>query len=268
MIRSSPTGGRRPRSRPKCRHPGPGVADYGYRYYDPVTGRWPSRDPIGERGGVNLYGFVSNAAVERIDILGNEAVSLSGREESRNLKKCGSFEWIVEFIVSPDREDTGIILQEVKFEGFYQEYDEFGNLKEEKHSIGPDTNPFHEAWDASKFHRSANPPQDKFGYGGNGVGTKGELTITGWARYYPNLSHEEKVFGDDNVPGGGEYSQIGWTNSQASNMTWASRLWAGAKNPGWLEAGATASPLYTHKISIAWDCCDEEEDTVLVEKKL
>ena len=23
---------------------------YGYRYYDPVTGRWPSRDPIGEAG--------------------------------------------------------------------------------------------------------------------------------------------------------------------------------------------------------------------------
>ena len=36
---------------------------YGYRYYDPVTGRWPSRDPIGERGGVNLYGFVGNDGV-------------------------------------------------------------------------------------------------------------------------------------------------------------------------------------------------------------
>lgn len=36
--------------------------DYGYRYYDPVTGRWPSRDPIGEQGGVNLYGFVGNDA--------------------------------------------------------------------------------------------------------------------------------------------------------------------------------------------------------------
>jgi RHS repeat-associated protein len=67
MIRSSPTGGRRPRSRPKCRHPGPGVADYGYRYYDPLTGRWPSRDPIEEEGGVNLYGFVANEPASSID---------------------------------------------------------------------------------------------------------------------------------------------------------------------------------------------------------
>jgi RHS repeat-associated protein len=25
-----------------------GLLYYGYRYYDPVTGRWPNRDPIGE----------------------------------------------------------------------------------------------------------------------------------------------------------------------------------------------------------------------------
>ena len=43
---------------------------YGYRYYDPATGRWPSRDPIGERGGVNLYGFVANSTVNGIDLLG------------------------------------------------------------------------------------------------------------------------------------------------------------------------------------------------------
>jgi RHS repeat-associated protein len=46
------------------------VAYYGYRYYDPVTGRWPSRDPIEERGGVNLYGFVGNDGMNRWDILG------------------------------------------------------------------------------------------------------------------------------------------------------------------------------------------------------
>ncbi len=43
---------------------------YGYRYYDPVTGRWPSRDPIGERGGLNLYGMVGNSLTGRIDYLG------------------------------------------------------------------------------------------------------------------------------------------------------------------------------------------------------
>ncbi len=34
--------------------------NYGFRYYIPVGGRWASRDPIGEEGGVNLYGFVGN----------------------------------------------------------------------------------------------------------------------------------------------------------------------------------------------------------------
>jgi RHS repeat-associated protein len=43
---------------------------YGYRYYDPTTGRWPSRDPIGIRGGVNLYRYVENNPVCQIDYLG------------------------------------------------------------------------------------------------------------------------------------------------------------------------------------------------------
>ena len=49
-----------------------GLYYYGYRYYDPVTGRWPSRDPIGERGGVNLYGFVYNSPSDWLDLLGRE----------------------------------------------------------------------------------------------------------------------------------------------------------------------------------------------------
>ena len=46
------------------------VAYSGYRYYDPVTGRWPSRDPIGENGGVNLYVFGINNPNAYVDILG------------------------------------------------------------------------------------------------------------------------------------------------------------------------------------------------------
>jgi hypothetical protein len=46
------------------------VADYLYRYYDPLTGRWPSRDPIEEEGGFNLYGFIGNDGVNWLDLLG------------------------------------------------------------------------------------------------------------------------------------------------------------------------------------------------------
>jgi RHS repeat-associated protein len=47
-----------------------GYYNYGYRYYDPVTGRWPSRDPIAEEGGMNLYGFVDNNPIKYFDVLG------------------------------------------------------------------------------------------------------------------------------------------------------------------------------------------------------
>ncbi len=45
---------------------------YGYRYYDPVTGRWPSRDPIGEKGGFNIYAAGSNGYPYKADVLGLE----------------------------------------------------------------------------------------------------------------------------------------------------------------------------------------------------
>ena len=49
---------------------GSGLAYYGYRYYDPVSGRWPSRDPIMEKGGINLYFAASNSLVNLIDRFG------------------------------------------------------------------------------------------------------------------------------------------------------------------------------------------------------
>ena len=59
------------------------VADYNYRYYDPLTGRWPSRDPIGEEGGVNLFGFVGNNAINFPDYLGLEPEIVAGDAKSK-----------------------------------------------------------------------------------------------------------------------------------------------------------------------------------------
>ena len=50
--------------------PETGLYYYGFRYYDPVTGRWKSQDPIGEYGGLNLYGFVENDGTNYSDHLG------------------------------------------------------------------------------------------------------------------------------------------------------------------------------------------------------
>jgi RHS repeat-associated protein len=47
-----------------------GVTDYGYRWYDAPNARWPSRDPIEEQGGINLYGFLNNDSINFIDMLG------------------------------------------------------------------------------------------------------------------------------------------------------------------------------------------------------
>ncbi len=43
---------------------------FGFRYYDPATGRWLNRDPLGEDGGYNLYAFCNNDPVNGIDPLG------------------------------------------------------------------------------------------------------------------------------------------------------------------------------------------------------
>ena len=47
---------------------------YGKRYYSPALRRWLTRDPIGEEGGVNLYGFCENRPIHFHDEIGCIAV--------------------------------------------------------------------------------------------------------------------------------------------------------------------------------------------------
>jgi len=47
-----------------------GLLYYGYRYYNPTTGRWLSRDPIEEQSDANLYQIVANQPIARYDLQG------------------------------------------------------------------------------------------------------------------------------------------------------------------------------------------------------
>lgn len=61
-------------------------------YYNPKTGRWLTRDPIGERGGVNLHGFVANSPTNHLDALGHRIVCDDGCLDSV-FKKYGVRGW-------------------------------------------------------------------------------------------------------------------------------------------------------------------------------
>jgi RHS repeat-associated protein len=90
-----------------------GLAFYGYRYYDPTTGRWPNRDPIEEKGGFNIYAMVSNSPTKLLDYLGKgqfdwidetggtcPAPTAGGHYET--VPGGGQFDWIEETVWVPD----------------------------------------------------------------------------------------------------------------------------------------------------------------------
>lgn len=94
---------------------------YGYRWYDASAGRWVSRDPIEENGGVNLYGFVRNGSFNGHDILGLQEVvdckkikdclefMLSKGTAPSNLKKDGLFGMFGNVITEPLPADGGTL---------------------------------------------------------------------------------------------------------------------------------------------------------------
>ncbi len=56
---------------------------YQARAYDPNLARWITRDPLGEDGGPNLYGFVANDPLNNIDLFG----LMTGPSEIKALDK-------------------------------------------------------------------------------------------------------------------------------------------------------------------------------------
>jgi RHS repeat-associated protein len=54
-----------------------GLAYYRARYYDPKIGRFISEDPIGFKGGLNLYRYVENKPNDRVDPFGLESGNIN-----------------------------------------------------------------------------------------------------------------------------------------------------------------------------------------------
>ncbi len=66
---------------------------YGYRSLKPSWSKWMSKDPLGEEGGVNLYGFVENESVNGIDYLGLALYAFDGTWNDRRKMKNPTNVW-------------------------------------------------------------------------------------------------------------------------------------------------------------------------------
>src|SRR5690606_15775293 len=64
-----------------------GLSYYGYRFYNAETGRWLNRDPIGEQGGLHLYGMADNNPVSWVDVLGLALYAFDGTWQDKDKSK-------------------------------------------------------------------------------------------------------------------------------------------------------------------------------------
>jgi RHS repeat-associated protein len=85
---------------------------YGFREYAPQLGRWLSRDPIGERGGANLFAFVSNDPQSKVDSDGRLTITL--KYFSKDHTTCGErgVSWI--FRLDKSAPCDGYLVQQVE----------------------------------------------------------------------------------------------------------------------------------------------------------
>ncbi|MES2997497.1 MAG: RHS repeat-associated core domain-containing protein, partial [Verrucomicrobiota bacterium] len=59
-----------------------GLVYFGHRYYSPTTGRWLSREPLGETESFNLYDYSHGDPVNKVDRLGLATVMIDGKASS------------------------------------------------------------------------------------------------------------------------------------------------------------------------------------------
>ena len=231
-LRRRPTNGKRDR-----------VADYGYRYYDPVTGRWPSRDPIGELGGKNLYEYVKNNPVEFFDADGRITV------ERVLFKKswCGSGQvrWI--FRLDQTAPLDGYIVQQVDV------HENIKGCSEPPVSSIPvePTRTYWEAWPVKQGER-VSPDTAKDGYTdesktlSHGRRT-GAFSVIGTIKFFSRTTTGD--LGDLNTPPSTPNGGWGPGVAEGSGILPSTKT-----KPQWWDDTPVEGPA-SRSTEAWWDCC-------------
>jgi len=179
-----------------------GVRYYGYRQYSPEMGRWLSRDPIDEKGGISLYAFCNNKGVDKCDKLGKMPIgnvpqfTFSMDETFYLADSCGHFVWDMLLNVGGPSPLDGYVIQETKIEAAFTDCN--GNPLN-----GPNAH-YWEAWYFNDFVANDQPVDGwQFSIPGGVTCSKGWILFTGTAAYYAGFDASSWPH-DPNSPSGGD----------------------------------------------------------------
>ncbi len=233
-------------------------------FYNPSTGRWINRDPIGEDGGANLSGFAYNNPASLIDGRGDdpqesdpevETIILGARELPGLITPgpCGEYKWVIEWAVTrtggdPRVKPRGFVVQRLTFSWDItkrkgRDSFEDGGIVGFPGLEGPrGTVSYTEAWEVTGFT------------GGSGVfnsddGRKDTFhsptqgASFGWMNWdgsaYFSKSNEPQNWSRTEVPMSGSLRAVKGTES----------------------VGRDSKNTVIHQLKTEWDCCVPEKDS-------
>ncbi len=210
-----------------------GLYNYGMRDLDVELGRWISRDPIGEEGGINIYGFVGNNSVDFVDSLGNIAspilirtLNLIRSEEYSTLGYCGAFLRNYDIQVSPVQPSSGVVYQYVGVK--------WSIINSDGESV-------------SSINGLSSPQVYWEGFELNGIGT----ALDGWKWKAFNNTKGKVIFTgvmayrDGDIP-------PSWL-APGSSHPWSGSIPSGDFLP-WPEISEPKSNEIRHRLILSWDC--------------
>lgn len=218
---------------------------YGLRHYNPELSRWNGRDPIGERGGLNLYGFVGNTCINKVDVLGLVGFALDCEGALDEPKgKCGKFLYTRKFSVKPAA---------AQFNGVVQYAEWTRRVYDCKtHKLKRDSSVYFSFYELIFAGPRGVIDADEWKEGDQGETHGYSLTEAKSAYFDVNLS--VKVMADGTPP---------WVLGGAGKPVDEDHLWIPLPDSAAYDWGEPDSKEKSEILLSYWNCCCKEEDTTI-----
>ena len=226
------------------------TAQTSWGFYNSQTGRWLNRDPLAEKGGLNVYCFVGNNPVGATDRDGRITVRTLTHDATTI---CGNFDVYWNFILDHPAAEDGYIVQKVT----YIENYEFCRSSMKLVVKPAEPRVYWEAWLVKAGHQFPTG-QGNWKYSDNGWDnspgkTKGSRIQSGEIKFF-FAKNKTGNLGDPGAnpvipsdPNTGFSGPNDWSGALPTCAPPGPDWWNGPSDNGEADASRSAS--------LTWDCC-------------